>query len=74
MDWDGNLSRNPAARRSDHQLDEGDISSCCSAAEIGAILLRAARDFPKLPETQFFRRRRAAEFPSGRGALGEVKL
>jgi hypothetical protein len=72
MDWDGNLSRNPAARRSDHQLDEGDISSCCSAAEVGANLFRVARDLPKLLEIQFFRRRRAAEFPSGRGALDEV--
>ena len=73
-DWDGNFSRNPAARRSDHLLDDRNITYQAFESEVGASLLRAARDLPKFPEIPFFRSRRAAGFPFERGALDEVNL
>jgi hypothetical protein len=71
MDWDGNNSRNPAARRSNHHLDECDVSYWGSPAEVGA-KLRAARELPKSLESKFFRSRCAFECPSDSEALNEV--
>ena len=74
MDWDGNNSRNPAASRSNHYLDECDLSYWGSTAEVGARLFRAARELPKSLESKFFRSRCAFECPSDSEALNEVKL